>query len=306
MRIGDFIDSLALRGVTLWLDSDRLQYRAPKGSMTPELLEQIRTRKTTIIQHLRESGSALKTYPLSYTQQGVWSIERLAPGNSAYNVSAGLRLQGSLEPNILEQCINEIIRRHEVLRSTFVMLDERPVQQVASSLTLSMPLVDLQHLAEADREPYVEQWALSNAQTSFDLTVAPLMRATLFRLDPQHHILVLVLHHIVVDGQSMFILKTEMTKLYESFSAGRPSSLAELPAQYGDLSIRERNRLQGETLERLLSFWKNTLQSDLGVLNLPTDHPRPHCAKFSKALSTISQSQRLSSTPLRQSVVAKG
>ncbi|MCH2376581.1 MAG: condensation domain-containing protein, partial [Planctomycetes bacterium] len=131
MNLADFINHLASEEVTLWLDSGRLRYRAPRGTLSPDLLDQIRQRKSELIEHLHARAASTRTYPLSFSQRGVWSIERLAPGNAAYHVAVGIRIRGTLDASILEGSIHAVIDRHDPLRTAILLEDDGPVQQVS-------------------------------------------------------------------------------------------------------------------------------------------------------------------------------
>jgi amino acid adenylation domain-containing protein len=212
---------------------------------------------------------------LSFSQQRLWFLEQLAPGTSAYNIVGAMRLRGLLDVPALEQSLNEIIKRHEVLRTTFITVDGRPAQAIASSLTLTLSVVRLEHLAEAGREAETSRLITEESRHSFDLTRGPMVRAALLRLGEQEHILVLNTHHIVSDGWSIGILMGELTALYKSFVQAEPSPLPELPIQYADFAVWQRQWLEGQVLESQLSYWKRQLEGALPVLELPTDRQRP-------------------------------
>ena len=225
--------------------------------------------------------------PLSFAQQRLWFLNQFARGNSAYNVPAAIRLTGMLNVAALEQSINKVLRRHQALRTTFSSIDGQPVQLIASSLTLGLPVIDLQQLPKAERESKAKQLADEEAQQPFNLAKGPLVRARLLRLAEEEHILLLTMHHIASDGWSRGVLFRELSALYGAFSLGKPSPLAELPIQYADFAHWQREWLQGEVLETQLSYWKQQLGGNLPVLELPTDRPRPPVQTFRGARQSL-------------------
>ncbi len=213
--------------------------------------------------------------PLSFAQQRLWFFDQLEPGSSVYNRPSHIRLTGALDVEALERSLTEIIRRHEVLRTTFVSVDGSPCQVIAPARPLSFPVVDLQHLPESERTAQAWQLVNEEARRPFDLAQGPHLRALLLRLGEQEHVLLLTIHHIVFDGWSMGVLLRELGTLYDAFTTGRASSLPELSIQYGDFAAWQRQWFQGKLLERQLAYWKQQLAGALSALGLPTDHPRP-------------------------------
>jgi amino acid adenylation domain-containing protein len=197
--------------------------------------------------------------PLSFAQERLWLVDRLEPNNTAYNMPAALRLVGSLNIAALEQSFNEIVRRHEVLRTSFTEVNGQPVQAIAPSLTLKIPVVDLQALPETERDAEVLRLAAQETQLPFDLAWGPLLRVTLLKLGLSEHVLLLTMHHIVSDAWSNGVFIRELAALYEAFCTGQPSPLPELSIQYADFAHWQRQWLQGEVLETLLSYWQRQL-----------------------------------------------
>ncbi len=218
--------------------------------------------------------------PLSFAQQRLWFIDQLEPGGSVYNFPAAVRLEGPFNLIALRQSLNTIVKRHEALRTTFAIVDGRPVQVIAPVLTLTLPIVDLRELPEHDRESEVQRLATNEAQQPFDLAEGPLVRATVLRLAENEHVGLLTMHHIVCDGWSTGILIREMAILYDAFCSGTPVSLPELPVQYADFAHWQRRWLEGEVLETELAYWKQQLLGAPPLLELPTDHPRPAVQTF--------------------------
>jgi acyl carrier protein len=215
-----------------------------------------------------------KDLPLSFAQQRLWFLDQLEPGSTVYNIPGAVRIRGQLNVAVLEQSLNEIVRRHEALRTTFSAIDGDPVQIVASSLSVSLPVVDLNDQAESEREKAARRLAREEARRPFDLARGPLVRATLISLAHDDHVLLLSLHHIVSDGWSMGVLYRELSVLYQAFTNSQPSPLPDLPIQYADYSVWQREWLKGEELERQISYWKKQLEGIPAILNLPTDRGR--------------------------------
>ncbi|HKH47952.1 MAG TPA: amino acid adenylation domain-containing protein, partial [Thermoanaerobaculia bacterium] len=220
--------------------------------------------------------------PLSFAQQRLWVIDQLEPESAAYNVPIGLRLRGALEPALLARIFAEVVRRHEVLRTTFAERADRPVQIVAppESARPELPLVDLSHLPEPEREAAARALAGAEGARPFDLRRGPLLRRLLVRLGARDHLLLVTLHHIVSDGWSVGILVREVAALHGAFSQGRPSPLPELPVQYADFAVWQRQWLRGAVLEEQLAAWRRRLAGAPQVLDLPTDRPRPTAQTF--------------------------
>src|SRR6516162_8146765 len=181
----------------------------------------------------------------SYAQRSLWFLDQLVPGSSLYNLHSATRLFSAINVTALEQSINEIVRRHESLRTAFRALDGEPVQVVARTLNLALPVADLRQAAESEREDEALRIAVEEAQRPFDLTKWPLLRARLLRMGEEDYILLLTMHHIVCDFWSMNVFQEELSTLYEAFCAGRPSPLPELPIQYADFADWEWRWLQG-------------------------------------------------------------
>ena len=240
----------------------------------------------------RAKGS--NSLPLSFGQQQLWLVDQLEPGSVVYNIPAAIRMQGPLNLAALKQSLDEIVRRHEILRTTFVAGDGQPVQVISAGSSARLVESDLCGLAHSGATPLSSQLAAQEAHRPFDLARGPLIRSTLLRLDEQDHILLLTLHHIVFDAWCMGILIREMVTFYKAFSDGEPSPLAELKVQYADFALWQRQWLQGEVLERELSYWRKQLEGMPAVLELPTDRPRRSATSNRGAIHTLELSRELS------------
>ena len=232
--------------------------------------------------------------PVSFAQQRLWFLDRLSPDSSAYNISNALRLHGPLNSSILEQTLSEIMKRHEVLRTNFLVRDDRPVQIISPTAPVRIPSIDLSELPEEEREAVARRLATEESRRTFDLTGDQLLRVKLLRLRPDDHVVLVTMHHIVSDGWSMGLLVGEVSALYDAFSQGRPSPLAELSIQYADYAAWQREWLQGEVLEGQLRFWRELLAQAPPSLDLPTDRPRPRVQTFRGAHLTFSLTAKLS------------
>ena len=228
--------------------------------------------------------------PLSFAQQRLWFLDQFEPESTAYHLSQALRLTGLLNHSAWEQSLNALVARHESLRTTFAMAEGEPVQVIAPSLMLPLSVVDLQDLSATEQERAIGQRVEEDASTPFDLSVGPLIRATLLQVGPEEQVFLLTLHHIITDGWSVGLLFRELAVLYEAACDGQPAELPPLAVQYADYSAWQRQWLHGEVLEQHLSYWREHLHAPLPVLSLPTDFPRPavqshHGASVSASLS---------------------
>ena len=239
--------------------------------------------------------------PLSFAQQRLWFLHRLEPNSAVYNVPAAFRLIGELDACALEKSVYEIVRRHEVLRTVVTTVNDDPVQKVLPASPLALTCTDIGDRPEKDREQVLESLLSEEAEQPFDLSRGPLLRIKLLRLSSQEHIFLLNMHHIVSDGWSIGVLLAEMSELYGAYSSGEASPLPELPIQYADYAVWQREWMQGENLENQLSYWRKQLDG-LVTLQLPTDRTHPAVrtyrgfsrglnlsARLSQAIKTLSQ-----------------
>ncbi|HEU4873422.1 MAG TPA: condensation domain-containing protein, partial [Pyrinomonadaceae bacterium] len=217
----------------------------------------------------------LYVFPASSAQQRLWFLHQLEPQSAAYNISKAIRLAGEFNVQVFVRALNEIIRRHEILRTTFAMLGGQPVQLVSEYQPVTLPLIDLSALEPTERVRLSKQLAAEEAHRPFNLRRGPLLRTTLLRLAPDDHVALFTMHHIVSDAWSVGVFVKEFTALYSAFKAGEQSPLPELPIQYGDYAEWQRDSLQGEVLEKQLSYWEEHLAAVPAVIELPIDHARP-------------------------------
>ena len=231
--------------------------------------------------------------PLSFSQQRLWFLEQLKPGDPLYHSFLVLLITGALDVRALELSLNEIIRRHEVLHTIFDTVAGHPVQRVEPFTPMSLRTMNLSDVPQEERSPTLEQLAAEESQRPFDLARGPLTRALLVVLGEQEHALLLTLHHIVSDGWSMAILCREMQALYEAFASGVSMPLPALPIQYADFAVWQREHLQGAVLDQQLSYWRKQLANVSSVLELPSDRPRQEIASFRGARVTFQWSKEL-------------
>ncbi len=213
--------------------------------------------------------------PLSFAQQRLWILDQLDPGSSAYNVPTSMWLQGTLDQAVLQQALDEIVRRHESLRTVMSADDQGPQQLILPPSPMPLRVEALDHLPEAERQEAALHRARAEAARPFDIARGPMIRAVLIRLSATRHLFVLNAHHIAVDGWSLGILYDELAKLYAAYQAGQPSPLPELPVQYVDYTLWQRELLSGDLLDKQLRYWQERLSGALPVLELPGDRPRP-------------------------------
>ena len=215
-----------------------------------------------------ESGPA----PLSSAQQRLWFLDQLMPGSTLFNLTTACRIRELVDEAVLERSLNEIVRRHESLRTGFEAVNGEPFQVVAPSLRLKLRSVDLRLVAD----PELEAVRLIGEESgrSFDLAKGPLLRTTLLCLGETNYIFVLTMHHIISDGWSMGVFWRELSTIWDAFARNAPCPLPDLTVQYADFAVGEREWLQGDELARLVSYWKKQL-AGLTALALPTDRPRP-------------------------------
>lgn len=213
--------------------------------------------------------------PPSYAQQRLWFIDQLEPGSPLYNIVSMYRMHGALNVPALEKTVNEIVRRHESLRTTFRNVDGQPVQVIVPHLRLPLEITSVRGSSAEQREAELQRLAHEAAVQPFDLSRGPLFRPSLLRVDEEDHVLVIVMHHIVGDGWSGSMIAGELAALYEASAQGRPSPLPELAIQYADFAVWQRQWMQGEVRQKQVEYWRSQLSGAPPVLELPTDRARP-------------------------------
>ncbi|MEH2022780.1 amino acid adenylation domain-containing protein [Nostoc sp.] len=306
MNTVELLSYLRSLDIKIFLDGEKFSCNAPEGTLTAELRAEIQERKAEIIEFLKVTNrtnnhsfrplvpiSRSGNLTLSFAQQRLWFLDQLIPNNPFYNIPVALHLTGSLNQAALEQTFNEIVRRHEALRTTFVIESGQPVQVINPTLTITLPIIDLRQLPQAEREIQARQFTTQEAQRPFNLSTDSLLQVKLLRLDETQYILVLTMHHIVSDGWSIGVLIQEIAALYTTFVNNQPSPLPKLPIQYADFAYWQRQWLQGEVLEKQLNYWEKQLDG-ISILNLPTDRPRLAVQTYQGARQSLQLSKSLS------------
>jgi aspartate racemase len=232
--------------------------------------------------------------PLSFSQRRLWFVHQLDPDSACYNEPTAVRLVGRLNMDVFERCVNEIIKRHEILRAIFAAVEGVVVQAIRETINLTLPVVDLREFSTEERDAEIRRLALEEFQKPFDLSQGPLLRVKLIRTAEEEHVLLLTAHHIIFDGWSIGVFFDELAALYGAFCGDRPSPLSALPIQYADYAYWQRKFLEDQVLETHFAYWKEKLGGSLPVLELPTDRPRPaiqttrgarHYISFPKSLA---------------------
>ncbi len=221
---------------------------------------------------------------LSFTQQRWWFLNQWAPG-TADHLSLVLRLKGELDRNALERALTALTERHEILRTHYVLVDGSPLQVISPAAPARIAVLGLRHTSEADWEVELEKILQQQFQKPFDLSADPILRPTLVELSSQDHVLVLVMHHIASDGWARGILLRELQTLYAAFVTGQGPSLPELPVQFADYALWQREQMANGDLDDQLSFWKQQLAGAVSMLELPTDRPRPSIQNLRQGVS---------------------
>jgi amino acid adenylation domain-containing protein len=287
-RVSVFDDFFALGGHSLLATQLASRLRAAFGVDVPlrALFESPTIAgQAESIESIRHVGRALSAPPIertprdapipaSFAQQALWFLEQLDPGRPTFNVSAAVQVQGPLDVDALSRAFDEIVRRHEILRTTFALVDGRPIQRIDRVSPARLEIHSLGELPEDKRSDEARRLAIEAASRPFELGAGPLVRATLVSLGDRDNAVILTMHHIITDGWSFGVAAGELATLYESHRAGRPSPLRELPVQYADFARWQREWMRGDVMEDLLAYWSERL-SGVPALELPTDRPRP-------------------------------
>lgn len=236
-------------------------------------------KRQLLAQLMKEREAGGQVYPMSYSQQRLWVLDRLYSKNASYHVEAAIPIHGQFDTSAAESALNAIIRRHAVLRTVFREIDGEPCQIVQPELKLHLAVTDLSHCNADERQERAEQIIVHSARDPYDLATGPLIRTHLIRLQADDYVFVLGMHHIVSDGWSMGILSREFEHYYLAYLSGQPQELPPLPIQYADYAVWQRHRLSGQILEDSLRFWNQTL-TGFETLDMPTDRPRPAVPTF--------------------------
>lgn len=300
MTFEALLAALRERKVYVRVDGGRLNYRAAPGALTAELLESLRDHKMALVSLLNEVERTEPTepslrriprsgeLPLSFGQELLWYLEKLGDGSAAYSIPVALWLDGDLDAGALRRAIEAIVRRHEVLRTTFAVRARRPMQTIRSPAALDLSIVDLSNLPEQRRKLEVARLCAEDARIRFDLARDLMLRAKLFRLGSLQHVLFLNVHHIAADGWSLGVLYRDLDAFYDAYRKNQEPTLEELPVQFADFGAWQRESMRTKTLDRSIAYWKARLAGAPDLLMLPTDRPRSATQTFRGAFETAS------------------
>ena len=269
-------------------------FKANTVAALARLIKERGRNEPAIDESVIEAVSRKRVVPLSFAQQRLWFFEQLVPDSSVYNVPLALRLQGKLDVGVLERSFSEIVRRHEALRTSCLIVDEEAMQVITPAKALRIPVIDLSQLPPVERSIECSRIAGQQLREPFNLEKGPLLRVSLLRLGEAEHVLVVIMHHIITDGWSMDILLRELGQLYGAYSEGSSSPLEELAIQYSDFAQWQREWLSGETLEKQLCYWRNQLEGAppvLGVADRPCSSSPAESSWFKTEQDAVSRSR---------------
>ncbi len=288
MAIQELLTHIRRLDIKLWLEEERLRYSAPEGAMTDTLRAELATHKADIIALLREVQSGThapapplvpvgreRDIPLSFAQQRLWFLHQLDPTNPVYTIPYVLRLTGTFDSAALERSIQQVVARHETLRTRFATRNGQPVQRIVPAVAVSLHVVDVRHQSEREREAAATQHITAQVAQPFDLEQDVLLRVSLLRVEDTVAMFVLTIHHIISDDWSLDVFFREVAALYAQEVCGETAVLPDLPVQYADFACWQREWLQGDVLEAKLAYWKQSLADSSALVSFPPDHPRP-------------------------------
>ena len=309
MNTLEFLKELQRKSISVSVDGDELEVSAPKGALTSMLREQIAQRKPEIVAMVTRFGEPSQgrepipalargtgersEFAMSFTQQRLWLLHQLFPDSPFYNLPMTWRLHGRLDVDALQASLNGLVARHEVLRTSFRVEGETPVQVISPPFPVELGVHDLCAWPEDTRAAEAQRRVVAQNEIPFDLSAGPLLRAQLLRLSDEEFVLQLTLHHIIADDWSRPILRRDLGALYQAHCLGQTASLPRLEVQYADFSVWQRQWLTGEVLSKQLAFWQSRL-AGVGELQLPTDRARPALPSFVGARETMALSPQLS------------
>ena len=301
--LASFMADIRKMEIKLWVEAGKLKYQAPSGVMTKALLQEITERKSEIIDFLRPAENSFSSFlqpiprvaqnatlPLSYAQQRLWFLDQLEGLSPTYNIIKVFQVEGAIAIPVFERCLNELIKRHEILRTSFKSVDGKVSQAIAPVLQLQIPQVDLRNLSSEEQQAEVKRLIGEISTAPYDLSQSPLLRVKFLWLQENSRILLIGMHHIISDGWSLSVLIKELTILYTAFSAEQLSPLPKLPIQYADFSVWQRQQLSGKVLANHLKYWQETIAGAPELLQLPTDYIRPFTQTFKGSTKKFSLS----------------
>jgi len=302
MTIVEMLSALRSQGIRLWVEGEKLMYRAPHGALTAELKSQLVERKAELLSYLKSGNlSAAADFspisraershdlPLSFTEEGLWLLEQLNPGSTAWNMQSTLRISGALEVSLLEKSLNSLVQRQEILRTAFELRDQNPSRVIAPELRIVLPVLNLHGSSSTDEA--IRRIADEEIKTPFELSKVPLFRAKLLRSGETEHILILTKHHLITDAWSGRLFLQELFAFYRAFATDSMPGLTELPFQYADYADWLRRHKVSE-LESHFSYWKRQLNG-VRVVEIPFDRQRSGGRTFRGATERVRLSANL-------------
>ncbi|NWG15760.1 MAG: amino acid adenylation domain-containing protein [Chloroflexi bacterium] len=271
MSVAELLAALSEKGIELWTEGGKLRFRAPTGALTPDLRSRLVERREEVIAAVRERArQSHKTLAPSYSQLGMWLVHQVAPDSAAYNVSFSARVCSAVDVPALRQALQALLDRHATLRTAYTMRDGQPLQQIQGYRDVDFEQVDVVGCDDAS----LYQQVTAAYRQPFDLEAGAVMRVRLFTRASEDHILLLVVHHIALDGWSMWLLLDELRVLYPAYKNGEALSLPRPEVEYSDYARWQSEMIAGPEGERLWSYWKQQLAGEIPSLDLPTDYPR--------------------------------
>jgi amino acid adenylation domain-containing protein len=292
MNTLEFLTEMRKLGIKIWLEDNRIRFSASKGIVTPQIREQLSNRKNEISEYLGQSFSQESDYPpikrgerseflpISSMQEALWFIEAANPRSNVYNMYDSAFLRGRLDLDALEGAVREIVRRHEAIRTRYVVQKGRPGQKILQPENFRLQKIDLKYLEKSERMFKICEMTKEELNRPFDLTGGMLFRALLYGLDEEEHLLLMTMHHSIADGSSLGIFRRELSILYSSFRDKKPSPLVDLSLQYADFAIWQRKCQEGEAFKSQVKYWRQMLKGIPVALELPGDHTRPAVQSF--------------------------
>ena len=284
------LSELRALDIRLFLDGDRLRCSAPKGRLTRDLEQRIAAHKPGLIRTLGHSTPqtlAIRrrsvpgvSMPLSFAQERFWFLQSLDPESTAYNITASQRVFTAVDATTLDFALRAVLERHEILRTNFPELDGSPAQVLREEIFPELAIYNVGHLGPLERATAIEGEIQKLAKRKFDLASEPLLRIALIRAAEQDHFIVLTAHHIICDGWSIGIFFAELKSFYEAYSRGRTVRRTQLPIQYGDYALWERDRQTSGILAPQIDYWKSKLKGSPRYLEIPLDHARPASSAY--------------------------
>jgi aspartate racemase len=305
MTTAELLSCLRQMDVKLSVTGDRIRFSAPPGAISPSLQTELAQRKPEILKFLQEVAVVSSTgdtiqhlprpvqIPLSFSQQRLWFLNQLDPGLPTYNIPDAFHLSGTLNVDALSHALNEIMRRHEVLRTTFPEVQGQPFQEINPAEPVQLQIVDVSHLSGDERQAEISRLGREESRRAFDLARDPMLRAMLLKLNENEHILALTIHHIAADGWSLSLIKQELSALYNAFTSDASPALPKLPIQYADYALWQQKRMSGHAIQNGMEYWKKKLAGPLPVLELTGDFPRPMVQTYDGANQSLQLSLAL-------------